>query len=123
MEDENMATQRPSPVKPRSAPAMTRRGAVSLELREKMIREAAYRRYVQRGYTPGHELDDWYEAEAEIEQITPEFAEFPPDIEMQQSGAHGARKDEELKRIVRQHPQKAIPQIESVEPQNAPFKE
>lgn len=118
-----MATQRPSPAKPRSVPGMTRRGAASLELREKMIREAAYQRYVLRGYTPGHELDDWYEAEAELERTTSEFAEFPADIEMQQSGAHGARKDEELKRIVRQHPQKAIPQIESVEPENAPFKE
>ena len=94
-----------------------------VEQREEMIREAAYYRYAQRGYTPGHELDDWYEAEAELEHMTHEFAEFPPDIEMQQSSVHGARKDDELKRIVRQHPQKAIPQIESVEPKNAPFKE
>jgi len=42
---------------------------------------------------------------------------------VQQSSAHGARTDDELKRIVRQHPQKAIPQIESVEPDKAPFKE
>ena len=30
---------------------------------------------------------------------------------------------DELKRIIKQHPQKAIPQIESVEPENAPFRE
>jgi hypothetical protein len=42
---------------------------------------------------------------------------------MQQSGVHGARKDDELKRTVKQHPQKAIPQIESVEPEKAPFRE
>ena len=118
-----MAKQTPEPIDQRSAPDITWRRAFSLEQREAMIREAAYYRYAQRGYTPGHELDDWYEAEAEIEHIAPEFAEFPPDIEMQQSGTHGARKDDELKRIVRQHPQKAIPQIESVEPENAPFKE
>jgi hypothetical protein len=120
---QHMAIQTPTPIEPGSAPDITWRGAFSIEQREAMIREAAYYRYMQRGYTPGHELDDWYEAEAEIEHITSEFAEFLPDIEMQQSGAHGARKDDELKRIVRQHPQKAIPQIESVEPENAPFKE
>ena len=118
-----MATQTRRTVEQHNAPDITWRGAFSLEQREKMIREAAYYRYAQRGYTPGHELDDWYEAEAALEHMTDEFAEFPPDIEMQQSGVHGARKDDELKRAVRQHPQKAIPQIESVEPENAPFKE
>jgi hypothetical protein len=42
---------------------------------------------------------------------------------MQQSCVHGAAMDDELKRIVRQHPQKGIPQIESIEPQEAPPKE
>ena len=96
--------------------------------REAMIREAAYFHYAQRGYAPGHDLDDWLAAEAELERFTAEqpeseLTEFPPDIEMQQSSVHGAGKDEELKRIVKRHPQKAIPQIESVEPAKAPFKE
>jgi Protein of unknown function (DUF2934) len=36
--------------------------------REERIRVAAYRRYAARGYTDGHMLDDWVEAEREIEQ-------------------------------------------------------
>ena len=118
-----MAKQAHTSVESHNAPGVTWRGAFSLEQREKMIREAAYYRYAQRGYTPGHELDDWIEAEAALENMTDEFAEFPPNIEVQQSSLHGARQDDELKRIIKQHPQKAIPQIESVEPENAPFKE
>jgi hypothetical protein len=35
------------------------------ELR-KLISEAAYYRAKQRGFTPGHELEDWIQAEAEV---------------------------------------------------------
>ncbi|MDP2056713.1 MAG: DUF2934 domain-containing protein [Thiobacillus sp.] len=123
-----MAKQTRTPVDPGSDPDITWRGAFSVEQREAMLREAAYYHYTKRGHAPGHDLDDWLAAEAELERRTPEqlaseSAEFPPDIEVQQSGLHGAGKDEELKRIIRQHPQKAIPQIESVEPEKAPFKE
>lgn len=31
-----------------------------------MIEEAAYYRAQRRGFAPGHELDDWLEAEAEL---------------------------------------------------------
>ena len=107
---------------------MVRKTHTAVARREAMIREAAYYHYAQRGYAPGHDLDDWLAAEAELERIASEqaaseFAEFPPDTEMQQSSVHGAGKDEELKRIIKQHPQKAIPQIESVSPEKAPFKE
>lgn len=118
-----MAKQTRTPVNPQTDPDITWRGAFSLEQREAMLREAAYYHYMKRGHTPGHDLDDWLAAEAEIERRMAESPEFPPDTEMQQSSVHGAGKDEELKRIIRQHPQKAIPQIESVEPENAPFKE
>ncbi|MDP2031241.1 MAG: DUF2934 domain-containing protein [Thiobacillus sp.] len=107
----------------RNDPDMNWRGAFSLEQREAMIRDAAYFHYAQRGYAHGHDLADWLAAEAEIERIASASPEFPPDTAIQQSGAHGARADDELKRIIRQHPQKAIPQIESVEPAKAPFKE
>jgi hypothetical protein len=123
MEIENMARQTSKPVNAQSEPAITWRGAFSLEQREAMIREAAYYHYAKRGYAPGHELDDWLAAEAELERRTSGAPEFPQDIEMQQSSVHGAGKDDELKRIIKQHPQKAIPQIESMEPENAPFKE
>lgn len=118
-----MARQTRTPDDPRIAPDITWRGYFSLEEREAMIREAAYYRSAQRGFAPGRDLDDWLAAESEIERIAPESPEFPPDTEVQQSSVHGAGKDDELKRIVRQHPQKAIPQIESVEPDKAPFKE
>ncbi len=118
-----MAKQTRTPVNPQSDPDMTWQEDFSLEQREAMIRDAAYYHYAKRGYTPGHDLDDWLAAEAEIERTTPESAEFPPDTEVQQSSVHGARQDDELKRIIRQHPQKGIPQIEGIEPENAPFKE
>jgi hypothetical protein len=35
-------------------------------VRQRMIAELAYRRAEQRGFEPGHELDDWLAAETEI---------------------------------------------------------
>ena len=118
-----MAKQKRPPVTPQSGLGITWRGAYSLEQREAMIRDAAYYHYAKRGYAPGHELDDWLAAEAEIERRTEEAAEFPSDTAVQQSSVRGAGIDDELKRIVRQHPQRAIPQIESIELEQAPFKE
>ena len=37
------------------------------ELRHRMISEAAYQRYAERGYVDGLELDDWLQAEAEVD--------------------------------------------------------
>ncbi|MHB1214526.1 MAG: DUF2934 domain-containing protein [Thiobacillus sp.] len=118
-----MAKQTRKAVDPQRNPDITWRGGFSLEQREAMIRDAAYYRYQRRGHTPGHDLDDWLAAESELEGIAPGAPEFPSDTEMHQSSTHGARKDDELKRIARQHPQKGIPQIEGIEPENAPFKE
>jgi hypothetical protein len=123
MEDENMTSQTRRPASPKAGPETFWRGAFDLDQREAMIRDAAYYHYAKRGYAPGNELDDWLAAEAEIERRMAESPEFPPGIEMQQSSVHGARVDDELKRIARQHPQKGIPQIEGIEPENAPFKE
>ena len=118
-----MAKQTRTAVDPRNDPDITWHGSFSLEQREAMIRDAAYYHFAKRGYAPGHELDDWLAAEAEMERIATASPEFPPNIEVQQSGTHGARTDDELKRIIKQHPQKGIPQIESVEPEKAPFRE
>lgn len=95
--------------------------------REQMIREAAYYRYAHRGYVPGHDLDDWLAAEVQLfsegeEPHAPEpvgTAEF----EVQQSGAHGAWRDDAFKRIVKQHPREGIPQVESIEAREAPPRE
>ena len=42
------------------------RGDVSPEEMRKLISEAAYYRAKQRGFEPGHELEDWIQAEAEV---------------------------------------------------------
>lgn len=42
------------------------KGEISPEQHENMIREAAYFRYVEHGSFPGHDLDDWLAAEAEL---------------------------------------------------------
>ena len=42
------------------------RAEVSPEELRKLISEAAYYRAKQRGFTPGHELEDWIQAEAEV---------------------------------------------------------
>jgi Protein of unknown function (DUF2934) len=39
--------------------------------RQAMISDAAYYRAQQRGFEPGHELDDWLAAEAEIVGSSP----------------------------------------------------
>ena len=112
-----------TPVDPRNDPDITWRDAFSPEQREAMIRDAAYYHFARRGYVHGHDLEDWLAAEADIERIASAPPEFSPEPAVQQSSVHSARIDDKLKRIIRQHPQKAIPQIESVEPENAPFKE
>ena len=42
------------------------RAEVSAEEVRKLIAEAAYYRAKQRGFTPGHEEEDWIQAEAEV---------------------------------------------------------
>lgn len=39
------------------------------DLRHRLVSEAAYRRYVERNYEDGHDLDDWLEAEAEVDHL------------------------------------------------------
>jgi hypothetical protein len=39
------------------------------DLRHRMVSEAAYYLYQQRGCTDGYELDDWLQAEAQIDHI------------------------------------------------------
>ena len=56
---------------------------------------------------------------------TPEQPSPPeaPDVEVQQSSLHSPAKNDKLKRIIKQHPQRGIPAVESVEPPDAPRKE
>lgn len=97
------------------------------EERLEKIREAAYLRYVARGYAHGHDLDDWLAAETEIDRESGELpqplAEEAPEFEVQQGSLHGFREDDALKRLVRQHPRRDIPRVEGVEPAEAPPRE
>ncbi len=38
------------------------------ELRHRMISEAAYQMYEERGFADGYDLDDWLQAESEVER-------------------------------------------------------
>lgn len=100
---------------------------ISPEARQRMIGEAAYYRYVHRGFAPGHDLDDWLAAEADIERAnlsrqSPESAAIA-EFEVQQSGTRGRAQDDTLKRMIKRHPQRDIRMIESVEPEEAPPRE
>jgi hypothetical protein len=99
------------------APGVLWRGYFSLADREERIRLAAYYRYLERGRGPGHELDDWLAAEAEIEHgRAVAMPAAPAGAEWQQGSRHAAHEDEALKRLIRQHPRQAIPRVEDVEP-------
>jgi hypothetical protein len=53
---------------PRSNREITADASIELTREElqKLISEAAYFRAKQRGFEPGHELEDWIQAEAEV---------------------------------------------------------
>jgi hypothetical protein len=62
-------TQKPAARKPmsRKKPAPAAATFVGLEQRGALIAEAAYFRAEKRGFAPGHELEDWLQAEAEVD--------------------------------------------------------
>ena len=59
-------TQAPEQSKP--PVAKSAQGGIDPEVRHRMILEAAYQRYAQRGYVEGFELEDWLQAEAEVDR-------------------------------------------------------
>ena len=42
---------------------------IDADLRHRMISEAAYHRYTERGYSDGYDVDDWLQAEAEVDHL------------------------------------------------------
>lgn len=54
---------------PRKAAATDAQAVVTPEDRRRMIEAAAYFRAERRGFGPGHELADWFAAEAEVDLI------------------------------------------------------
>ena len=59
-------TPKPSSTTTRTPPRTAASVALTREELEKLISEAAYFRAKQRGFEPGHELEDWIQAEAEV---------------------------------------------------------
>jgi flavin-binding protein dodecin len=59
----------------------------------------------------------------EAEQQAPESVVETTELNVQEGGVHGFWQDDALKRIIKQHPQKGIPQVEGIEPEEAPTKE
>ena len=43
--------------------------AIDPDLRHRMISETAYRRYIERGYEDGYDMDDWLQAEADVDHL------------------------------------------------------
>jgi len=89
--------------------------SITAEERRRMIREVAYKRFERRGFAHGHDLGDWLIAEAHVDSIIsgrsrPEPAETP-EPELQQSGGRSSARDEAMKRILKQHPQRDVPKV------------
>ena len=43
--------------------------AIDPDLRHRLISEAAYRRYAERNYEEGYDIDDWLQAEADVDHL------------------------------------------------------
>lgn len=41
---------------------------IDASVRDRMISEAAYERYMQRGYCDGYDMEDWLAGEAEVDE-------------------------------------------------------
>jgi len=57
-----------APEQPEPPVAENAQGEIDPQARHRMISEAAYRLYARRGYVEGFELEDWMQAEAEVDR-------------------------------------------------------
>ena len=72
-----------APRKPAAAftePTATFTSFVDLEQREALIAKAAFFRAEKRGFAPGHEVEDWLAAEAEVNAKLLHAAESGPRV-------------------------------------------
>lgn len=51
-------------------PSVPTQSVELLQARHRQIAELAYRKAEQRGFEPGHEMDDWLAAEAEVDKAS-----------------------------------------------------
>lgn len=104
-----------------------RRPVIDAAERHRLIQEAAYALHEDGGRIHGHDMDDWIAAEAYVDRMLAqedeEQAAEPVMSDVQQSAGLSKARDEELKRIMRQHPRRDIANVESVEPAEAPPRE
>jgi hypothetical protein len=70
-------TKRTGSTKPDAAHSQAAKGEVSVgnAARDEEIRRRAYEIYLERGEQPGRELDDWLQAERELEGEVPRRAQ------------------------------------------------
>ena len=52
-----------------ASPALDMTASVSTEMKAAWVAEAAYFRAERRNFAPGFEMEDWYEAEREVEEL------------------------------------------------------
>ena len=60
------AAPQPKPLVPKTSFSGNGRAELSPDEVRKLVSEAAYYRAKQRGFSPGHEVEDWVQAEAEV---------------------------------------------------------
>lgn len=69
MEDRKAVAQRKKAVARPRRTAPTPMEAIKAAAPEEWIRVAAYFRAERRGFAPGHEVEDWLEAEGEVRDV------------------------------------------------------
>lgn len=90
--------------------------------RHHLVEVAAYYRAEHRSFAPGNELADWLEAEEEVDRmlaasVRPEPAGEVSLAQIQEGEPRSIVRQEALKRIIRQHPQREEPRVDSIEPE------
>ncbi len=107
----------PQSAAPRPSGNGSRPSSVDQEERQRMIEEAAYQRFAQRGFVHGYDVEDWLMAEADVDRMIAnnsnqsEPTEMPEERELQQGASRSIIRNETMKRILKQHPLRDTPKV------------
>lgn len=108
-------------------PSAARQWNISPSERERIIAENAYYRAEHRGFSPGHEAEDWLAAEEQFERLGRRSAPRGTDTVMEQGAGQGGKlgpaEDQALKRSLKARAAREISRVEGIEPDKAPRKE